>query len=367
FYSQEYATVHRGTYSKSIAATHHYHSARESIAEFINAATPSEIIFTRGTTASINLLAQALGRRGVREGDEILVTEMEHHSNLVPWQMLCQQHHLTLRWIPVLDSGDLDLGVYRELLSPRTALVAVTHVSNALGTLNPVQKITKAAHDVGALVLIDGAQAVPHLPVDVQAIDADFYAFSGHKMYGPTGVGVLYGKYQLLETLPPVDGGGDMVEEVFMDSSTYLAPPVKFEAGTPPIAEVIGLHAAVEFLNQVGYSEIQEWESELHRYARSRLREFSDLRILAEAPLSGKEAVLSFVHERHHPLDIATLLDLKGIAVRSGSLCAQPIIRRFGVEGVVRVSLAFYNTKQEIDRFITALKEAFKQLSGSKR
>ncbi len=322
---------------------------------FLNARSKSELIFVRGTTEGINLVASSWGRKNVREGDEIVISGMEHHSNIVPWQMLCEATGAKLRVIPIDDRGELILEEYARLLNPRTKMVAVTHVSNALGTINPVAEIVAMAHRAGALALLDGAQAAPHLKVDVQALDADFYALSGHKMVGPTGIGILYGKSKLLNAMPPYQGGGDMIKTVTFEKTTYADLPYKFEAGTPNIAGGIGLGAAVDYLNRIGLDRIAAYEHELLLYGTQALERIPGLKIIGTA--REKAAVLSFVIDGIHPHDIGTVLDRQGIAVRTGHHCAQPVMDRFGVPATTRASLAFYNTMREIDALAAGLRK----------
>lgn len=353
FYRNEYGTVHRAIYDISVYATARYQESREKARHFLNAAKPEEIIFTRGTTESINLVAASFGKAFVKAKDEILITEMEHHSNIVPWQILCEERGAILKVVPFDDRGVLDLDAFRKALSPRTKLVAVAHVSNALGTVNPVKQLIELAHESGAHVLVDGAQAAPHRKVDVQELDADFYAFSGHKAYGPTGIGILYGKESLLEAMPPYQGGGDMIESVTFAKTTYNVLPLKFEAGTPMIAEVLGLMVALDYLERVGLKEVEAWEQKLLAYATPLLKEVKGLKIIGEAP--EKEGIISFTMEGIHPLDIGTLLDLKGIAVRTGHHCAQPVMRHFGIPGTARASFGLYTSYEDIERLVQGL------------
>ncbi|KAF3362182.1 Cysteine desulfurase [Chlamydiales bacterium STE3] len=355
FYQNHYGTVHRAIYELSLHATQEYVNVREKVRAFLNAAKKEEIIFTRGTTESINLVAFSFGKAFIQEGDEILITEMEHHSNIVPWQLCCEERKASLKVVPIDELGVLDIEAFKKLLSPKTKLVAITHVSNSLGTINPVKEIISLAHESGAKVLVDGAQAAPHLPLDVQDLDADFYVFSGHKIYGPTGIGILYGKEELLKQMPPYQGGGDMINEVTFEKTTYAELPLKFEAGTPLIAEVIGLGTAIDYLNHLGMDNIQAWEHELIIYATEQVRDIPGFRIIGQAPHKG--AILSFVVNGIHPLDIGTMMDLKGIAIRTGHHCAQPVMRHFGVPGTARASFGLYNTKQEIDFFKQSLLE----------
>ncbi|MBS1658816.1 MAG: cysteine desulfurase [Bacteroidetes bacterium] len=355
FYSEEYATVHRSVYDFAAQATDHYQTVRNQVKQFLNAAFVEEIVFTKGTTDGINLIANSFLKAFAKPGDEVILSMMEHHSNLIPWQMVCAERGLTLKWIPMNAQGELELDEFERLLTDRTKIVSVAHIGNVTGTVNPIEKITQMAHSRGAKVLIDGAQSAAHVGVDVQKLGVDFYVFSGHKAYGPTGIGVLYGKKALLEKMPPYQGGGDMIEEVFFDRAVYQQAPLKFEAGTPPIAEVIGLGAALQFIESVGRDKIEAWELELLRYATQKMEEIPGLRILGTAP--GKGGIISFQIEQLHPLDIGTLLDIRGIAIRTGNLCAQPTLRQLGVAQTARISFGVYNTHAEVDAFIQALKE----------
>lgn len=363
FYREKYATVHRSLYDFASQATTQYNAVRKAVKDFLNASFVEEIIFTRGTTDGINLVASSFGRAFVNSGDEIVISEMEHHSNILPWQLLCEEKKAHLKVIPVNDKGELILEEYEKLLTDRTKIVSVAHMSNATGTINPIEKIIKLAHAHGAKVLIDGAQAASHMPVDVHRLGADFYVFSGHKAYGPTGVGILYGKRALLEKMPPYQGGGDMVETVTMHSSTYQALPLKFEAGTPMIGEVIGLGEALSFIESIGRERIAAWEKELMEHATKKLLEIKGLKILGTAEQKG--ALISFSIDGIHPLDIGTLLDIRGIAVRTGQLCAQPLLQRFHLPSITRVSFGVYNTFEEVDHFITALKDVLLLLRPS--
>jgi len=354
FYSRDCANVHRGVHALSERATAAYEGARGRVASFLNAARPGEIVFTKGTTEAINLVAQTYGRSQVGAGDEILITALEHHSNIVPWQMLCQQNGARLRVAPVDDRGELIMEEFERLLGPRTRLVAVAHVSNALGTVNPVEQIVRMAHERGIVVLVDGAQAVPHLAVDVQRLGCDFYAFSGHKLYGPTGIGVLYGKLELLEAMPPYQGGGDMIRSVRFEKTCYNDPPYRFEAGTPPIAEAIGLAAAIEYVSSLGLEAIAAHEHNLLEAATQALGELPGVRLVGAA--RDKAAVISFVVEGVHPHDVATILDAEGVAVRAGHHCAQPLMRRFGLPATTRASFALYNTLEELDALVKAVR-----------
>ncbi|HAZ15988.1 MAG TPA: cysteine desulfurase CsdA [Parachlamydiales bacterium] len=363
YYTEEFGTVHRAVYELAGKATERYESVRKQVGQFLNAASSEEIIFTKGTTDAINLVAQTYGKAFVQAGDEIILSVLEHHSNIVPWQLLAKENGAVLKVIPCDERGVLLLDEYDGLLSERTKLVSVAHISNSLGTLHPVKEIILRAHARGVPVFIDGAQAVPHMEVDVQELDADFYAFSGHKAFGPTGVGVLYGKRKMLEKLPPYQGGGDMIERVFFEESTFQKPPLRFEAGTPPIAQVMGLGAALSFIESIGRGRIAAWEKALLEYATEKLLQIDGLSIVGTAPEKG--AILSFVVKEIHPLDLGTLLDLKGVAVRTGHHCAQPALRRFSLPATTRASFAPYTTFEEIDNFIAALKEAILLLSPS--
>ena len=354
YYGRYNANIHRGLHTLADEATAAYEAVRDTVRAFLNAADRREIVFTRGTTEAINLVANSWGRANLKAGDEVLVSLLEHHSNIVPWQLLANQLGIVIKVIPVDERGVLDLEAYRALFTPRTRLVAVNHVSNAFGTVNPVAEMAAIAHQHGAKILVDGAQAVPHQRVDVRAIDADFYAFSGHKAYGPTGVGVLYAKADLLEAMPPWQGGGEMIESVSFDvPTTYAAIPHKFEAGTPAIAEVIALGVALDWINDVGLERIGAWEAELLERATAGVSRIEGLRILGTAP--DKAGVLSFVVDGAHAQDIALLIDQFGVAVRTGNHCAQPLLAHFGVTATCRASFAVYNTLEEIDTFCDAL------------
>ena len=355
FYSQQYSTVHRAVYDIASQATDLYESVRQTVKNFLNAAHSEEIIFTKSATDGINLVASSFGRTFLAPGDEVIISEMEHHSNIVPWQMVCQERGAVLKAIPINNRGELLLEEFEKLLTERTKIVSIAHVANATGTINPIEEIIGRAHAKGAKVLIDGAQSAPHMPVDVQKLGADFFVFSGHKAFGPTGVGVLYGKRALLERMPPYQGGGDMIEEVDIAHSTFQNAPHKFEAGTPMIAEVIGLGAALQYIESLGREKIAAWELELLNYATGRLAAVNGLRIIGTAAKKGP--IISFAIDNLHPLDIGTLLDLRGIAVRTGHLCAQPTMRFFGIPAITRISFAAYNTMEEIDLFVEALKE----------
>ncbi len=360
FHEVDCANIHRGVHELSQRSTAAYEETRLKAKRFLNARTKSELIFVRGTTEGINLVASSWGRRNVREGDEIIISALEHHSNIVPWQMLCEEKNARLRIIPMNDRGELLLDEYEKLLNPRTRMVAFAHVSNALGTINPAAQIIEMAHRAGALALVDGAQAAPHMKVDVQALDADFYTFSGHKVFGPTGIGILYGKTKLLNAMPPYQGGGDMIRVVTFEKTTYNDLPYKFEAGTPNIAGGIGLGAALDYVTQIGLDKIAAYEHDLLQYGTEVLSRIPGLRLIGTA--REKAAVLSFVIEGIHPHDIGTLLDRQGIAVRTGHHCAQPVMDWFHVPATTRASLAFYNTPAEIDALaagIEKVKEVF--------
>jgi len=347
YIEQEHSNIHRGVHYLSQRATTAYEGAREKVKRFINARESRECIFVRGTTEGINLVMHGYGRKFIGAGDEVIISAMEHHANIVPWQMLCEEKGARLRVIPMNDAGELILDEYDALLNTRTKLVAVTHVSNALGTINPIKEMIAQAHKYGVPVLIDGAQSAPHMPVDVQDLDCDFYTFSGHKMYAPTGSGIIYGKAELLEKMNPFQGGGDMIKTVTFEKTTYAELPNKMEAGTPAIASQIGLGAAIDYLNSIGREQAAAWENELLRYATERVSAIEGVRIIGTA--KSKASVLSFVIDGIHPHDIGTILDQEGIAVRAGHHCAQPVMQRFKVPATARASFAFYNTKEEID------------------
>lgn len=353
YYSADNANIHRGVHTLSQRATDAYEGAREKVRRFINAADLREIVFVRGATEGINLVAQSYGRNRFKAGDEILISAMEHHSNIVPWQMLCEQTGALLKVAPINDAGELILDEFHKLLSPRTKLVGMVHISNALGTINPVQEIIAAAHAVGAVVLLDGAQAVAHAAVDVRALNCDFYVFSSHKLYGPTGSGVLYGKRELLEAMPPYQGGGDMIRMVSFAKTEYNSLPYKFEAGTPHIAGGVGLGAAIDYVTAVGLDAIAQYEDHLLRYATEQALQVPGLRLIGTA--RDKAAILSFVLGRIHPHDIGTILDHEGVAIRTGHHCAMPVMDYFNVPATARASFALYNTRNDVDRFITAL------------
>jgi len=360
FYANEYATVHRGVYELSMRATDKYNATRETVKKFMNAKSEEEIVFTRGTTESINLVAYTYGETNISEGDEILITEMEHHSNLVPWQMLCKRKNAQLKVIRIDDKAELIMEDFDRQLSEKTKLVCVGHVANSTGTINPIKEIIDKAHKFGAKVLIDGAQASAHLKVDVQALDVDFYAFSSHKMYGPNGIGILYGKKEILDIMPPFQGGGDMIEHVTIEETTYQHSPLRFEAGTPTIPEIIAFKDALDFIEEVGLENIYSWETQLLNYATEKIQELSPIRIIGTAQEKG--AIISFVAAEEHPLDIGTFLDLEGIAVRTGHHCAQPTMEHFNIPGTIRVSFGIYNLTSEIDFFLQVLNKTVQKL-----
>jgi cysteine desulfurase/selenocysteine lyase len=355
YYESENANIHRGVHALSELATRKYEAARECVRGLLNARESREVVWTRGTTEAINLVAQSWGRKNVGPGDEVLVTAMEHHSNIVPWQLLCEERGARLRVAPIDDHGQIVMPELERLLGRRTRLVAVGHVSNALGTVNPVTEIAARAHAAGALVLVDGAQAVAHLRVDVQALDCDFYAFSGHKLFGPTGIGVLWARAAILDAMPPWQGGGDMITSVSFEKTTWNVIPYKFEAGTPHIAGAIGLGAAIEYVLGVGFDRIAAWEHELLAHATRALSAIPGLRIIGTA--RDKAAVVSFVLDGIHPHDVGTILDREGIAIRTGHHCAQPVMARFGIPATARASLSFYNTKSEVDALAAGIEK----------
>lgn len=355
------ANIHRGVHYLSQQATIAHENARKVVADFLNASKSEEILFTRGTTEAINLVASSFGEAFCNAGDEIIVSTLEHHSNIVPWQMLCERKGLTLRVVPITDEGELDMDVFKAFLSPKVKMVSIAHVSNVLGTINPVAEIISLAHESGAKVLIDGAQSVPHIRVDVQKLDADFYVFSGHKIYAPTGIGVLFGKSELLNRMPPYQGGGEMIDKVSFDKTTYNVLPFKFEAGTPDYVGSTALAKALSYVTAIGLEEIEAWELELLNYATQQIKEIEGVRIIGTA--AHKSAVLSFLVGNIHPYDIGMLLDKLGIAVRTGHHCAQPLMDFLQIPGTVRASFSFYNTKEEIDVFIASLKRVVSMLS----
>ena len=354
YYAAGNANIHRGVYELSEEATAAYDGARSKVTQLLNAASSREIVFTRNSTESINLVAQTFGRQHLKAGDEVLITHMEHHSNIVPWQLLCEQCNATLRVAPIDETGTLQLDEFERLLGPRTRLASVVHLSNSLGTINPVQAIVEMAHRHGVPVLIDGSQAVYHMPVDVQALGCDFYAFTGHKLYGPTGIGVLYGREDLLEKMPPYQGGGDMIESVTFEKTTYAELPNKFEAGTPHIAGAVGLGAAVDYLHKVGFDGIGSHEAGLLAYGTEALADVDGLRLIGTA--AEKASILSFVMEGAHPHDIGTIVDRDGVAIRTGHHCTQPVMDRFDIPATARASIAMYNTRDELDALARALK-----------
>jgi cysteine desulfurase/selenocysteine lyase len=356
YHRKEHANVHRGIHTLSQKATDAYEETRKKVQKFINAPSKDEIIFTTGTTDSINLVANSFGERYMDEGDEIVISEIEHHANIVPWQMIAARYGARIRVIPVNDAGEIIWDEYLNLLNSRTIIVAIGHVSNALGTIHPIKKIVEAAHERNIPVLIDGAQAVPHGPVDMQELDADFYAFSAHKMCGPTGFGILFGKKGYLDEMPPYRGGGDMIDKVSFEETTYNVVPHKFEAGTPPISAGIGFGAAIDYLEKIGMKNIADYEKELLTYATEQLSAVDGLQIIGQA--ENKASVISFVFDDIHASDIGTILDQMGIAVRTGHHCAQPTMRRFGVPATARASLSFYNNKDDIDRLVQGVKKA---------
>ena len=352
-YETEYANVHRGVHYMSQKATDAMEAARQTIRAFINAASEREIIFVRGATEGINLVADCWGRQNLKPGSEIILSQMEHHSNIVPWQLIAERTGAIIKVVPVNDAGELEMDAYEDLLGDRTAMVSLTHVSNALGTITPMAEIVRLAHARGVPVLVDGCQAIPHLPVDVQALDADFYVFSGHKLYGPSGIGVLYGKEVLLDAMPPYQGGGEMIDLVTFEKTTYADLPFKFEAGTPHIAGVIALGTAIDYITGLGLEKIAAHEDDLLAYGTEQLGKINSLRFVGTA--ADKTAILSFVLDDVHPHDIGTILDREGVAVRTGHHCAQPIMERYDIAATVRASIGLYNTREEIDVLVTAL------------
>lgn len=361
YYSNYNANIHRGIHTLAEEATASFESTRDAVTRFINAPSREQIIFTRGATESINLVAYTWGRQNIKAGDEIIISAMEHHSNIVPWQMLCEEKGAVLKVIPFNGAGELRMDVFEELISPKTKLVSIVHVSNSLGTVNPVKDIIEKAHQAGAIVVVDGAQSTVHLDIDVQAMDCDFFVFSGHKLYGPTGTGVLYGKQHLLESMPPFLGGGEMIKEVSFEKTTYNDLPYKFEAGTPNIADIVALKTAFEFINGVGKQKIREHENALLVYATKQLEMIPQLKIIGQA--KEKVSVISFVLDNIHPQDAGILLDNSGIAVRTGHHCTQPCMNILGIPGTIRASFAVYNTKEEIDILVKGLHKAIKMLS----
>jgi cysteine desulfurase/selenocysteine lyase len=355
YYSNLNSNIHRGVHYLSQAATSEFECARNIVKSFINARYDEEIIFTRGATEAINLVAYSYGETNLKEGDEVLITEMEHHSNIVPWQIVCSKTGAKLKVVPFDDNGELILDEFEKIISPKTKIVSVVHISNSLGTINPIEYIIRRAHDVGAVVLIDGSQSIQHLPVDVQKLDCDFFVFSGHKIYGPTGIGVLYGKKVILESMPPYQGGGDMILSVTFEKTIYNVLPHKFEAGTPHIEGAIGLGSAIRYVQNIGLDVIFDYETKLLNYASERLKEIPEVKIIGNA--KNKASLVSFVVENVHPHDIGTLLDRDGIAIRTGHHCTEPVMRHFGVPATSRASFAFYNTFEEIDQLVLSLKK----------
>ena len=360
YYEYEHSNIHRGIHTLSQEATTAYELSRKTVQKFINAKHDHEVIFNAGTTEGINLVASSFGKKYLQKGDEIIISTMEHHSNIVPWQMICEEKGAILKVIPINDKGELLMDEFEQMLTEKTKLVAVSHVSNTLGTINPVKKIIEKTHQNGSLVLIDGAQSVPHIKVDVQDLNCDFYVFSGHKILGPTGVGILYGKEDILNDLPPYQGGGDMIKTVTFEKTTYNCLPHKLEAGTPNIVGGIGLAAAINYMNTIGIDKIEAHEHELLNYATEQMKQIEGVRIIGEA--QNKASVISFLVEGTHPTDIGMILDKLGIAIRTGHHCTEPLMNWFEIPGTARASFAFYNTTEEIDIFITALKRAIKML-----
>jgi cysteine desulfurase/selenocysteine lyase len=361
YYLEYNANIHRGVHALAERATEAYEAAREQVRRFINAGSAQEIVFLRGTTEAINLVAECFGRAFLREGDEIILTAMEHHSNIVPWQLACERHGAVLKVMPINDAGELEFEEYDRMITARTRLVAVSHVSNVLGTVNPVKRIVQRAHAAAVPVLVDGAQAVAHGPVDVQDLDCDFYAFSGHKLYAPTGIGALYGKREWLERLPPYQGGGSMISTVRFEKTTYAPLPQKYEAGTPHIAGAVGLAAALDYVSRIGLPAIAAHEAQLLEYATAAARDIAGLRLIGTA--REKAAILSFVLEDVHAHDVATILDHHGVAVRAGHHCAMPLMERYGVAATARASFALYNNRQDVDRLIVAIRAAQEMFS----
>lgn len=360
YYERQHANVHRGVYQLSQNATDAFELGRERVRDFLNAESSDEIIFTRGATESINLVAACYGRQNLQEGDEVIISAMEHHSNIVPWQLICEERGAKLKVIPINEAGEIIISEYKKLLSKKTKIVAIVHISNALGTINPVKEVIKYAHELDVPVLIDGAQATLHGKVDVQDLDADFYVFSGHKVYGPTGIGILYGKKKWLESMPPYQGGGEMIKTVSFEKTTYNELPFKFEAGTPDISGAIGLGLALEYVKEIGQDNIAKHEAELLRYGTEKLSAIDGLRIIGTA--KNKASVISFLVDDTHPYDIGTILDKMGIAVRTGHHCTQPLMDHFGIPGTVRASFAVYTSKEDIDALVAGVQRAVRML-----
>ena len=360
YYTHLNANVHRGVHWLSGKATDEFELARQRVQQFINAPYSEDIIFTRGTTESINLLAESLSKSFLSEDDEVIITEMEHHSNIVPWHIARDKYHFTLKYIPITDKGELNLDVFRQILSPKTKLVSLAHISNTLGTVNPIKEIISLCHQNKTMVIVDGAQSIAHLDIDVQDMNCDFYCFSGHKVYAPMGIGVLYGKKEHLEKMYPYQGGGEMIKEVSMEQTVFNDVPFRFEAGTPSVADTIGLGVALEYVKQVGIKDIIEYEDKLMDYATERLQAIEGVRIFGNS--ENKSSCISFLVEGIHHLDLGTMLDMQGVAVRTGHHCAEPVMRRFNIEGTDRISFAMYNTIEEIDNFIICLKKAISML-----
>lgn len=360
YYKNLHANVHRGVYQLSQEATDAFEKSRRLVKEFINAPSEKECLFVRGTTEGINLVASSFGRKFLQEGDEVLISTMEHHSNIVPWQMVCEEKGAHLKVVPINEEGEMIMSEFDKLLTDKTKIVSINHISNALGTINPIREVIAKAHAKNIPVLIDGAQAIPHLKVDVQELDVDFYTFSGHKMCGPTGIGILYGKEKWLNAMPPYHGGGEMIETVTFEKTTYNELPHKFEAGTPDIAGVVGLGAAVEYMQKIGHEAIAAYEQELLEYGTAALKKIDGIRIVGEA--KEKASVISFLLEGAHPYDVGTILDKLGIAVRTGHHCTQPLMARFGIPGTVRASFAFYNNKEDIDQLVAGVTRAARML-----
>ncbi len=360
YYTHLNANVHRGVHWLSGKATDEFELARQRVQQFINAPHSEDIIFTRGTTESINLLAESLSKSFLSEDDEVIITEMEHHSNIVPWHIARDKYHFTLKYIPITDKGELNLDVFRQILSPKTKLVSLAHISNTLGTVNPIKEIISLCHKNKTMVIVDGAQSIAHLDIDVQDMDCDFYCFSGHKVYAPMGIGVLYGKKEHLEKMYPYQGGGEMIKEVSMEQTVFNDVPFRFEAGTPSVADTIGLGVALEYIKQIGMKDIIEYEDRLMDYATERLQAIEGVRIFGNS--ENKSSCISFLVEGIHHLDLGTMLDMQGVAIRTGHHCAEPVMRRYGIEGTDRISFAMYNTIEEIDNFIICLKKAISML-----